>query len=32
MLHTRMRWLIAAVALFATLATTLLAGPALHST
>ena len=32
MLHTRMRWLIAAVALLATLATTLLAGPALHST
>jgi hypothetical protein len=32
MLHTRMRWLIAAVALVATLATTLLAGPALRST
>jgi hypothetical protein len=32
MLHTRLRWLIAAVALVATLATTLLAGPALHST
>ncbi len=31
MLHTRMRWLIAAVALLAMLATTLLAGPALHS-
>ena len=31
MLHTRMRWLIAAVALFATLATALLAGPALGS-
>ena len=32
MLRTRMRWLIAAVALLATLATTLLAGPAIHST
>src|SRR5258708_31071642 len=32
MLHTRMRWLIVAVALVATLATTLLAGPALRST
>jgi hypothetical protein len=32
MLHTRMRWLIAAVVLLATLATTLLAGPALRST
>jgi hypothetical protein len=31
MLHTRMRWLIAAVALVVTLATTLLAGPALGS-
>lgn len=31
MLHTRMRRLIAAVALLATLATTLLAGPAVHS-
>jgi hypothetical protein len=31
MLHTRMRWLIAAVALLATLATALLAGPALGS-
>ena len=31
MLHTRMRWLIAAVALLAMLATTMLAGPALHS-
>ncbi len=31
MLHTRMRKLIAAVALLATLATTLLAGPAVHS-
>ncbi len=31
MLHTRMRWLIAAVAILATLATTLLAGPALRS-
>src|SRR6266568_3407072 len=31
MLHTRMRLLIAAVALLAMLATTLLAGPALHS-
>jgi hypothetical protein len=31
MLHTCMRWLIAAVALLATLATTLLAGPALRS-
>jgi hypothetical protein len=30
MLHTRMRWLIAAVALLVTLATTLLAGPALR--
>ncbi|HEY6286316.1 MAG TPA: SGNH/GDSL hydrolase family protein [Ktedonobacteraceae bacterium] len=32
MLHSRMRWLIAAVALVVTLATTLLAGPALRST
>jgi GDSL-like Lipase/Acylhydrolase family len=32
MLHTRMRWLIVAVALVAMLATTLLAGPALRST
>lgn len=32
MLHARMRWLIAAVAFLATLATTLLAGPALYST
>ena len=32
MLHTRMRWLIVAVALVATLATALLAGPALRST
>ena len=32
MLHTRMRWLIVAVALVATLATTLLARPALRST
>ena len=32
MLHTRTRWLIVAVALAATLATTLLAGPALRST
>src|SRR5437867_36777 len=32
MLHTRMRWLIAAVALLAILATTLLAGPAARST
>lgn len=31
MLHTRMRWLIVAVALVAMLATTLLAGPALRS-
>ncbi len=31
MLHTRMRWLIAAVALLATLATILLAGPAVPS-
>src|SRR5258708_8877865 len=31
MRHTHMRWLIAAVALLATLATTLLAGPALPS-
>src|SRR5215470_9602627 len=31
MRHTRMRWLIVAVALVATLATTLLAGPALRS-
>jgi len=31
MLHTRMRWLIAAVALLATLAMTLLAGPAVPS-
>jgi hypothetical protein len=31
MLHTRMRWLIVAVALVATLATTLLAGPVLRS-
>jgi GDSL-like lipase/acylhydrolase family protein len=31
MLLTRMRWLVAAVALLATLAATLLAGPALHS-
>jgi GDSL-like lipase/acylhydrolase family protein len=31
MLYTRIRWLIAAVAVLATLATTLLAGPALHS-
>ncbi len=32
MLHTRMRWLIVGVVLLATLATTLLAGPALRST
>ena len=32
MLRTRMRWLIATVVLLATLATTLLAGPAIHST
>lgn len=32
MLHTRRRWLIAAVALLVTLATTLLAGPAIRST
>ena len=32
MLRTRIRWLIAAVVLLATLATTLLAGPAIHST
>ena len=32
MLRPRMRWLIAAVVLLATLATTLLAGPAIHST
>ncbi len=31
MLHTRTRWLIAAVAVLATLATALLAGPAVHS-
>src|SRR2546422_6946608 len=31
MLYTRMRWLIAAIAILATLATTLLAGPALHT-
>jgi len=31
MLHTRIRWFITAVALFVTLATTLLAGPALSS-